>query len=94
MSKYSFTRFFFNDNRDNRDNFCDYLFQGEAYCLYCRFNHLSCHANIVQRVKTCYKIKIDFRVLVCCFYGVLLRKQYPRLTTKPLLHSDCGTFIV
>ena len=30
------------------------------------------HANIVQRVKIRYKIKIDFRVLVCCFYGVLL----------------------
>ena len=32
------------------------------------------HANIVQRVKTCYKIKIDFRVLVCCFYGVLRKR--------------------
>ena len=36
-----------------------------SYCHtvteYCRFNHLSCHANIVQRVKTCYKIKIGFR---------------------------------
>ena len=26
------------------------------------------HANIVQRVKSCYKIKIDYRVLICCFY--------------------------
>ena len=24
------------------------------------------------RVKSCYKIKIDSRVLVCCFYGGLL----------------------
>ena len=24
-----------------------YLFRCEACCLYCRFNHLSCHANIV-----------------------------------------------
>ena len=32
------------------------------------------HANIVQRVKTCYKIKIDSRVPVCCFFGVLLCK--------------------
>ena len=36
-----------------------------SYCHtvteYCRFNHLSCHANIVQRVKTCYKIKIHSR---------------------------------
>ena len=52
------------------------------------------HANIVQRVKTCYKIKIDYRVLVCCFYGVLLRKQHPRLTVKPLLHSDSATIRV
>ena len=35
------------------------------------------HANIVQRVKICYKIKIDSGVLVCCFYGVLLCKQHP-----------------
>ena len=69
----------------------EYKFQGEACCLYCRFNHLSCHANIVQRVKTCYKIKIDSRVLVCCFYGVLLCKQHPRLTIEPLLHYNSAT---
>ena len=49
------------------------------------------HANIVKIVKTCYKIKIDYRVLVCCFYGVLLRKQHQHLTIKPLLHSDSAT---
>ena len=40
------------------------------------------HAHIVQRVKTCYKIKIDYRVQVCCFYGVLLYKYplFPRLS--------------
>ena len=47
-----------------------------SYCHtvteYCRFNHLSCHANIVQRVKSCYKIKIDYRESKSCFYGVLL----------------------
>ncbi len=40
---------FFNDNRDNRDNFCVQcicfnampLFQCEACCLYYRFNNLS-----------------------------------------------------
>ena len=37
------------------------------------------HANIVQMVKMCYKIKIDYRVPVCCFYGVLLCKQHPSL---------------
>ena len=35
------------------------------------------HANIVQRVKIRYKIKIDSGVQVCCFYGVLLCKQHP-----------------
>ena len=33
-----------------------------------------CHANIVQRVKSCYKIKIDSRVLDCCFYGVTRKR--------------------
>ena len=52
------------------------------------------HANIVQVVKTCYKIKIDYRVLVCCFYGVLLYEQYLSLTIKPLLQSDSATIRV
>ena len=42
---------------------------------------MSCHANIVQRVKTCYKIKIDSRVLVCRFYGVLLFAQQNTIKT-------------
>ena len=46
---------------------------------------------IVYTVKSCYKIKIDYRVPICCFYGVLLCKQHPCLTIKPLLHSDSGT---
>ena len=75
------------DNRDNLcDNvfvsmrsLCFYakpLFLCEAcclYCLYCRFNHLSCHANIVQRVKSCYKIKINYRESKSCFCVVLLQ---------------------
>ena len=40
---------------------------------------MSAYANIVQRVKTCYKIKIDFRVMVYCFYGILLYKTAPTL---------------
>ena len=52
------------------------------------------HANIVQRVKICYKIKIDFRVLICCFWRVKLRKQHPCLTIKPLLQSDSATIRV
>ena len=52
------------------------------------------HANIVQAVKTCYKIKIDYRVLVCCFYGVLQYEQYLSLTIKPLLQSDSATIRV
>ena len=53
-----------------------------------------CHANIVQRVKSCYKIKIDYRVLDCCFYGVTLCKQHPSLTIVPLLQSNSGTIRV
>ena len=49
------------------------------------------HANIVQRVKTCYKIKIDYRVLVCCFNGVLPCKPRSCLTIKPLLQPDSAT---
>ena len=44
---------------------------------------MSCHANIVQRVKTCYKIKIDYRGLGCCFYGVLLCKQVSVSAMQP-----------
>ncbi len=57
------------------------LFQCEAcclYCLYCRFNHLSCRANIVQRVKSCYKIKINYRESKSCFYGFLQHKSHPQ----------------
>ena len=34
------------------------------------------HANIVQMVKMCYKIKINSRESKSCFYGVLLCKQH------------------
>ena len=52
---------------------------------------ISCHANIVQEVKTCYKIKINSRESKRCFYGVLLRKQHPHHTIEPLLHSNSAT---
>ena len=52
------------------------------------------HANIVQRVKSCYKIIIDSRVPDCCFYGVLLCKQHPSLTIAPLLHYNSATIRV
>ena len=52
------------------------------------------HANIVQRVKSCYKIKIDSRVPDCCFYGVLLCKQHPSLTIAPLLSCNSATIRV
>ena len=55
---------------------------------------ISCHANIVQGVKTCYKIKINYRESKSCFYGVLLRKQHPRHTIVPLLHSNSATIRV
>ena len=84
---------FFNDNRDN---FCDNVFVSRRMpvvlpckcCLYYRFDHLSCHANIVQRVKSCYKIKIGFRDLSCCFCVVLLHLWHPDLSIQPLLHSN------
>ena len=34
------------------------------------------NANIVQMVKTCYKIKIDFRDSLCCFYWFLQRCRH------------------
>ena len=52
------------------------------------------HANIVQRVKMCYKIKINSRESKSCFYGVLLSKQHPCLTIAPLLQSNSGTIRV
>ena len=52
------------------------------------------HANIVQMVKSCYKIKINSRESKSCFYGVLLSKQHPCLTIAPLLQSNSGTIRV
>ncbi len=52
------------------------------------------HANIVLRVKTCYKIKIDSRESKSCFYGVLLSKQHQCLTIVPLLQSNSATIRV
>ena len=52
------------------------------------------HANIAQRVKICYKIKIDSGVLICCFYGVLLCKQHPSITITPLLSCNSATIRV
>jgi len=49
------------------------------------------HANIVLRVKTCYKIKIDYRVLVCRFYRVLLRFWPHNIQEEPLFHSNIAT---
>ena len=52
------------------------------------------HANIVQVVKMCYKIKINYRESKSCFYGVLLCKQHPSLTIAPLLQSNSATIRV
>ena len=43
-------------------------------------NRVLTHANIVQRVKTCYKIKIDSRDSKCYFYGFL---QHQSLSCQP-----------
>ena len=40
------------------------------------FIMLNLFANIVQMVKTCYKIKIDFRDSSCCFYWFLQQCQH------------------
>ena len=47
-----------------------------AYATFC-FHH---HANIVQMVKNCYKIKINSRESKSCFYGILLSKLHQCLT--------------
>ena len=49
------------------------------------------HANIVQRVKRCYKIKINSRESKSCFYGVMLCKQHQCLMIVPLLQYNSGT---
>ena len=48
------------------------------------------HANIVQRVKSCYKIKINSGESKSCFYGVLLCKQHPSLTIVAVLECKRG----
>ena len=47
-----------------------------------------------NRVKTCYKIKINSRESKSCFYGVLLCKQHPSITIAPLLHYNSATIRV
>ena len=48
------------------------------------------YANIVQVVKSCYKIKINSRESESRFHGVMLSKQHPRLTIAPLLECKSG----
>ena len=57
-------------------------------------SHFSAMQISYKRVKTCYKIKINYRESKSCFYGVLLCKQHPSLTIVPLLHSDSATIRV
>ena len=52
------------------------------------------HANIVQTVKSCYKIKINYRESKSRFYGILLSKQHQCLTIAPLLQSNSATIRV
>ena len=52
------------------------------------------HANIVQMVKSCYKIKINYRESKSRFYGVLLSKQHQCLTIAPLLQYNSATIRV
>ena len=55
---------------------------------------LTLNANIVQRVKTCYKIKINYRESESRFHGVLLSKQHQCLTIAPLLQYNSATIRV
>ena len=52
------------------------------------------HANIVQTVKSCYKIKINSRESKRRFYGVLLSKQHQCLTIVALLQYNSATIRV
>ena len=63
------------------------------YCLYCRFNNLFCHTNIVQRVKSCYKIKIDYRVSKNLFLCGFVAFVTP-LSIQPLLLSNSNAIRV
>ncbi len=56
------------------------------------------HANIVQRVKSCYKIKINYRESKSCFYGFSQHRSHPCQPSKtqnalkaPLLQSKSVT---
>ena len=64
--------FVYNDSFVDREDGYHRLQIESSRFLICEFSDSLPHANIVQRVKTCYKIKIDYRDLDCCFYGVLL----------------------
>ena len=46
-------------------------------CLYVH------HANIVQEVKTCYKMKINYRESKSCFYGFFRHQSHPCQPSKP-----------
>ena len=56
------------------------------------------HTNIVQRVKSCYKIKINYRESKSCFYGFSQHKSHPcqpsktqNALTAPILQSKSVT---
>ena len=52
------------------------------------------HANIVQRVKTCYKIKIDYRESKSCFYGFLQHQSHHCQPSKAPKCPHSVTFTV
>ena len=53
---------------------CLLVFMSKKTCLLVKKTCLPVrYANIIQAVKRCYKIKIDYRDLCCCFRWVLLR---------------------
>ena len=72
-----------------------FLSKNMASCLLVKKTWLHVnHANIVQMVKSYYKIKIYSRESKSRFYGVLLSKQHQCLTIVPLLQYNSGTIRV
>ena len=49
---------------------------------------LSANANIVQRVKTCYKNKIDYRESSGGFCRIMQSWSHSEISIEPLLHSN------
>lgn len=52
---------------------------------------VSANANIAQRVKTCYKNKIDYRESSGGFCRIMQGWKHSKISIEPLLHSNTTT---